>query len=125
MDNFNEYLKGSKFTLYQDLTNETMLGTTQIKTLNWLRTTMVDHDFEVQDRQKSTLPEFLKKRQREEDHEHKDNEQKDSDQDQAASKIIHVDLIKTDLHPKATLLSITDDTRTFSQVAVLTKDNIK
>ncbi len=29
------------------------------------------------------------------DREHKDNEQKDSDQDQAASKIIHIDLIKT------------------------------
>ncbi len=125
MDNFNEYLKGSKFTLYKDLTNETTLGTTQIKTLNQLRTTMVDHDFEVQDWQKSTLPEFLKKRQREEDHEHKDNEQKDSDQDQAASKIIHVNLIKTDLHPKATLLIITDDTQTFSQVAVLTNDDIK
>jgi hypothetical protein len=52
MDNFNEYLKGSKFTLYKDLTTETMLGTTQLKTLNWLRTTMIDHDFEVQDQQR-------------------------------------------------------------------------
>jgi len=30
MDNFNEYLKGSKFTLYRDLTIETTLGTTQL-----------------------------------------------------------------------------------------------
>jgi hypothetical protein len=34
MDNFNEYLKGSRLTLYRDLTTETMLGTTQLKTLN-------------------------------------------------------------------------------------------
>jgi hypothetical protein len=74
MDNFNEYLKGSKFTLYKDLTTETMLGTTQLKTLNRLRTTMIEHDFEIQDRQKSDLPDFLKKRQTGEG-------QKDPDQD--------------------------------------------
>ncbi len=34
MDNFNEYLKGSRFTLYRDLTTETTLGITQLKTLN-------------------------------------------------------------------------------------------
>ncbi len=34
MDNFNEYLKGSRFTLYRDSTTETTLGTTQLKTLN-------------------------------------------------------------------------------------------
>jgi hypothetical protein len=60
MDNFNEYLKGSKFTLYRDLTTENTLGTTQLKTLNRLRNTMIDHDFKVQDRQKSDLPDFLK-----------------------------------------------------------------
>jgi hypothetical protein len=49
MDNFNEYLKGSTFTLYRDLTTETTLGTTQLKTLNRLRKTMIDHDFKVQD----------------------------------------------------------------------------
>jgi hypothetical protein len=63
MDNFNEYLKGSKFTLYRDVTTETTLGTPQLKTLNRLKNTMIDHDFEVQDRQKSDLPDFLKKRQ--------------------------------------------------------------
>ncbi len=31
MDNFNEYLKGLKFTIYRDLTIETTLGTTQLK----------------------------------------------------------------------------------------------
>jgi hypothetical protein len=64
IDNFNEYLKGSKFTLYRDLTTETtlQLGTTQLKTLNRLRNTMIDHDFEIQDRQKGDLPDFLKKK---------------------------------------------------------------
>jgi hypothetical protein len=61
MDNFNEYLKGSKFTLYRDLTTETTLGTTQLKTLNRLKNTMINHDFKVQDRQKADLPDSLKK----------------------------------------------------------------
>jgi hypothetical protein len=34
MDNFNEYLNGSKFTLYKDPIPETSLGTTQLKMLN-------------------------------------------------------------------------------------------
>jgi Reverse transcriptase (RNA-dependent DNA polymerase)/RNase H-like domain found in reverse transcriptase len=52
MDNLN----GSRFTLYRDTTTETMLGTTQVKTLNCLQTTMNDHDFEIKDRRKSDLP---------------------------------------------------------------------
>jgi hypothetical protein len=63
MDNFNEYLNGSKFTLYQDTTTEAALGTTQMKTLNRLQTMMNDHDLEVKDRQRSDLPNFLKKKQ--------------------------------------------------------------
>jgi hypothetical protein len=66
MDNFNKYLKGSKFTLYRDSANETTLGTTQLKTLNRLRNTMIEHDFEIQNRQKAELPDFLKKTQIEE-----------------------------------------------------------
>ncbi len=34
--NFNEYLKGSRFTLYRDLTTEATLGTTQLKPLKAL-----------------------------------------------------------------------------------------
>jgi hypothetical protein len=121
VDNFKEYLKGSKFTLYQDLTTETTLGTTQLKTLNRLRTTMIDHDFEIQDRQESDLPDFLKKRQTLE-------KQRDPDQDRAFNKTIHVDLINADtnLHEASgeTILSITDDTRTFTQVAVLANNGI-
>ncbi len=107
MDNFNEYLKGSRFTLYKDLTTETMLGTTQLKTLNRLRNTMIEHDFEIQDQQKADLPDCLKKRQIEE-------EREISKQNQAFNKVIHMDLI--DANPHGTnvsdqaILSITDDT---------------
>jgi hypothetical protein len=121
MDNFNEYLKGLRFTLYRDLTNETTLGTTQLKTLNRLRNTMIEHDFEVQDRQKVDLPDFLKKRQNEQ-------RQENPGRDQAFNKVIHVDLINANLHrPGAShlaILSITGDTRTFNQVAVLNDDKI-
>jgi hypothetical protein len=115
MDNFNKYLKGSKFTLYRDLTTETTLGTTQLKTLNRLRNTMIDHDFKIQDRQKADLPDFLKKRQTKEG-------QEDPGINQAFNKVIHVDLIATNLHRNETsdqtILSIMDDTRTVNQVAV-------
>jgi RNase H-like domain found in reverse transcriptase len=50
MDNFNEYLNGSRFTLYRDTSAKTALGTTQVKTLNRLQTTMNEHDFETKDR---------------------------------------------------------------------------
>ncbi len=121
MDNFNEYLKGSRFTLYRDSTTETTLGNTQLKTLNQLRSTMIEHDFEIRDRQQADLPDFLRKRQIKE-------ETGSSGQNQAFNKIIHVDLIKADPHnttvPEQAILSITDNTRTFSQVAVLTNDKI-
>jgi hypothetical protein len=121
MDNFNDYLKGSRFTLYRDSTTETTLGTTQWKTLNRLRNTMIEHDFEIRNRQRADLPDYLKKRQIQEGGEI-------SGQDQAFNKVIHVDLIKADPHsntvPDQAILSITDDTRTFSQIAVLTDDKI-
>jgi hypothetical protein len=121
MDNFNEYRKGSKFTLYRDLTTETTLGTTQLKTLNRLRNTMIDHDFQIQDRQKADLPDFLKQGQTKEG-------QEDPVRNRAFNKVIHVNLINANLHRKEasdqTILSITDDTRTFNQVAVLANDKI-
>jgi len=121
MDNFNEYLNGSKFRLYKDTTDSTTLGTTQLKTLNRLQTTMNDHDFEVQDRQKLELPDFLKKKQKMED-------PKRLDQDQPFNKTIHVDLIDTQTNlgkaPSKTIISITDDSRTFSTSAVLSDSGI-
>jgi hypothetical protein len=121
MDNFNEYLKGYRFTLYRDITTETTLGNTQLKTLNRLRNTMIEHDFEIQDRQKADLPDYLKKRQIEEG-------QDTSEQTQAFNKVIHVDLINacspdTEVYDQ-TIISITDDTRYFSQIAVLTDNKI-
>ncbi len=82
---------------------------------------MIDHNFEVQDRQKSDLPDFLKKRQTGEG-------QKDPDQNRAVNKIIHVDLINADPHLNEasgkTILSITDNTRTFTQVAIIANSGI-
>jgi len=116
MDNFNEYLNGSKFTLYKDTTTEAMLGTTQLKTLNRLQTMMNNHDFEVKDRQQSDLPDFLKKKQNLE-------EPRRLDQDQDFNKTIHVDLIDTQIDPSKapgkTIISIMDASRTFSTSAVL------
>jgi hypothetical protein len=67
------------------------------------------------------LPDFLKKRQTLE-------KQKDPDQDRAFNKTIHVNLINADanLHEASdkTILSITDDTRTFTQVAVIANSGI-
>jgi hypothetical protein len=121
MDNFNEYLKGTKFTLHRDITTETTLGTTQLKTLTRLRNTMVEHDFEVQDRQKADLPDFLKKRQIEKGPDI-------SGPNQVFNKVIHVDLIKASYNgseiSERAILSITDDTRTFSRIAVLADDKI-
>jgi hypothetical protein len=114
MDNFNEYLKGTRFTLYRDLATETTLGTTQLKTLNRLRNTLMEHSFEVKDCQNAELPDFLKKRQIEEG-------QEISRSDQASNKVIHVDLIKASSNGSETsergILSITDDNRTFSRIA--------
>jgi hypothetical protein len=106
---------------YRDLTTETTLGTTQLKTLNRLRNTMIDHDFRIQDRQKADLPDFLKKRQR-------CGGQEETEPNRAFNKVIHVDLINADTDsngtPSKTILSITDDTRTFTQVAVMADSEI-
>ena len=83
------------------------MGTTQIKTLNPLRTTMIKHNFEIQDQQKSNLPNCLKTRQTK-------VEQQDSDQDRTNTDVIHIDLINTNLNMMENsgqiILSITDDT---------------
>jgi hypothetical protein len=63
MDNFNEYLKDLKFTLYMDQTTEQNLGTTQVKMLNRLKTAMSEHNFYTRNRQRSNIPDFLKQRQ--------------------------------------------------------------
>jgi hypothetical protein len=117
MDNFNEYLNGSKFTLYRDTTTKTMLGTTQVKTLNHLQTMMNDHNFEIKDRQMSDLPNFLRKGQKLEKPGH-------TSQDKTFNKNIHVDLIDTHTNPGRTIISITDDSRTLATSAVILDSGI-
>jgi hypothetical protein len=118
MDNFNEYLKGSRFTLYRDFIPETTLGTTQLKTLNRLKNTMIDHDFQTKNRQNADLPQILKNSQI----------KHGTEPDPAFNEVIHVDLIKADSAISAasasTILSITDHTRTFTRLAVLADDKI-
>jgi hypothetical protein len=60
MDNFNEYLKGSQFTLYTDLNPAPELGTRQTKTWNPLKTVMSEQKFLTQNCQKADLPKHLK-----------------------------------------------------------------
>jgi hypothetical protein len=82
---------------------------------------MIEHDFEIRDRQKADLPDFLKKRQFEE-------ERENSGRNQAFNQVIHVDLINADHHsPNAStraILSIMDNTRTCTRLAVLADDKI-
>jgi len=112
MDNFNEYLNSSRFILYRDPITETTLGTTQVKTLNRLKTMMNDHEFETKDKQKSDLPDFLKKGQ---------NIAKPGrvSGTMALNKMVHVDTINTHTKPDKMIITITDDSRTFSTSAVI------
>jgi hypothetical protein len=88
MDNFNEYLKGSKFTLYKDPITEQNLGTTQIKMLNRLRMAMSEHHFDIKNRQKSNLPDFLTQGQT-------DTLQTNVGQPDNFNQLIHVNAIHT------------------------------
>jgi hypothetical protein len=63
MENFNEYLKGSQFTLYTDPTPAPDMGTTQMKTWNCLKTAMSEQKFFIRNCQKANLPEHLKQQQ--------------------------------------------------------------
>jgi len=80
-----------------------------------------DHDFEVKDRQMSKLPDFLKKTQNL-------KEPGCLSQNPAFNRAIHVDLIDTQTNPGntpgKTIISITDDSRTFTTSAVLPDSGI-
>ncbi len=117
MNNFNEYLNGSKFILYKDTITQTGLGTTQVKTLNRLKTTMSEHEFEIRDKQKSDLPEFLKKGQNH-------TTQVRASQPITFNKTVHVDTICTNTKPENTIITITDDSSTFSISAIITDSSI-
>jgi hypothetical protein len=113
MDNFNEYLNSSKFILYKDALTQPSLGTTQVKTPNRLKTTMSEHEFEIRNKQESNLQDFLKKGQI-------DTKQVCASQPVAFNKTAHVDTFCTNSKMENAIITITDDSRTFSTSAVIT-----
>ncbi len=115
MDNFNEYLNGSTFTLYKDPVTETSLGTTQLKTLNRPKTAMREHDFEIKDKQKSDLLDFLKKGQKDALQTHVDNPMK-------FNKAFRIDAFWNLRMPEKVIFTITDDSMAFS-VSTITTDS--
>jgi RNase H-like domain found in reverse transcriptase len=117
MDNFNEYLKGSRFTLYMDPIMAPNLGNTQMKTLNRLKTSMSDHDFDIKNCQKADLPTFLKQKQMKFQKDHDDNILD-------FNKTIHVDTFwEEEQEPKA-IITITDESTAYSVSAILNDNNI-
>jgi hypothetical protein len=115
MDNVNEYLNGSKFTLYKDPITETSLGTTQVKMLNRLKTAMSEHNFEIKDKHNSDLPDFLKKGQNNALQTHVGNPVK-------FNEAIHVYAFCTTKTPDKVLFTITDNSTAFS-VSTIINDN--
>jgi hypothetical protein len=115
MDNFNEYLKGSKFTLYNDQIAEPMLGTTQVKTLNRLKTAMSEHQFETRNRQKSDLPIFLKQGQT-------NTLQTLVGNPFNFNKAIHVNAFSNTDPPEKVIITIMDNSTAFS-VSTIGTDN--
>jgi hypothetical protein len=102
MDNFNKYLKGLKFTLYNDKVMEQNLGTTQLKMLHRLKTAMCEHHFKTRDRQKSDLPDLLKQGQT-------NTLQTLVGTPVSFNKALHVNAFYTTEMPEKVILTITDD----------------
>jgi hypothetical protein len=57
MDHFNEYLKGKKFILYIDHKPLEKLGHLHSKTMNRFQTAFLEHDFIIQYKKGSDIPE--------------------------------------------------------------------
>jgi hypothetical protein len=115
MDNFHEYLDGFQFTLYKDLVPEPSLGTTQLKRLNRLKTTMGKHNFEIRDKQMSDLPDSLKIGQQKACQLPISNTKK-------FNETIHVDAFSTLTSQEKIILTITDNLTAFS-ISTLIPDN--
>jgi hypothetical protein len=77
---------------------------------------MSEHDFEIKDKQKSELPDFLKKEQN-------DTTQIQVCQPVTINKAVHVDTICTIHEPKKTINTITDDSSSVSRSAVLSNSS--
>jgi len=117
MENFNKYLKGSRFTLYMDPMTAQDLGNTQVKTLNRLKTAMSDHNFDTRNRQKADLPTFLKQKQTTVQKNHKNNNLEFND-------TINVDTFQEDKQEPETMTTITDKSTAYSVTAIITHNNI-
>jgi hypothetical protein len=94
---------------------ETSLSTTQVKTINRLRTAMSEHNFKIKDKQKSDLPDFLKKGQN-------DTLQTHIGYPVKFNKAIHIDAFYTIKTPENVIITITDYSTAFS-VSIITADN--
>ncbi len=112
MDNFNEYLKGSQFTLCMDPTPEPDLGNTQMKTLNRLKTAMSEHNFNTQNRQNADLPQYLKQRQI-----NTKNEQHINNLE--FNKTNHVDTFQEDIIKDQAIFTITDEFTAYSVSTII------
>ncbi len=77
---------------------------------------MSEHEFEIRDKQKSDLPDFLKKGQN-------DSTQVNVSQPVTFNKTIHVNNICTINKPEKVIITITDDSKTFSASTVITDDS--
>jgi hypothetical protein len=107
MDNFNEYLKGSRFTLYMDPTPAPELGNTQMKTWNWLQTAMSKHNFDTKNCQTSNIPLQLKHRQ------HNLGKLKEID-NQNFNKVVHINTFQSINHDNHVITAITDESTEYS-----------
>jgi hypothetical protein len=116
MDNFNEYLKGSKFTLYMDQVTEQNMGNTQVKTLNRLKTVMSDHNFDIKNRQKADLPDFLKQKQT-------NIREPLIDNTLNFNKTIYVDTFWKTEQPVEAIVTITDESTAYSVSTILNDNN--
>jgi hypothetical protein len=104
---FNEYLKGSQFTLYANPTPAPELRTTQMTTWNGLKTAMSEHKFLTQNDQKANLPEHLKHYQ----HNHTDSHRIKS---LHFNEKIHVDMFLDLPDNRPVILAITDENMAYS-----------
>jgi hypothetical protein len=107
MDNFNEYLKGSQFTLYMDPTLAPDLCTTQMKTWNRLKTAMSEQNFLTKNRQNADIPQHLKQwLQNQGDMQHINNLH--------FNKTIHVDTFQGATEESPSIVTITNETTAYS-----------
>ncbi len=120
MENFNEYLKGSKFTIYMDQTTEQNLGTTQVKILNRLKTAMSEHNFYTRNRGNSNLPDFLKQRQ---DITMQTIINNPVNNPVNFNKAIHVDAFQTTEQPEKVIVTITDEFTAYSVSTIINDNN--